>query len=71
MGRLIFQALQSLDGYIKDASGSFDWAAPSSEVHAFVNDRMRPIGTYLYGRKLYEVMEEALEQYLHKKSEAG
>lgn len=56
MGRLIFQALQSLDGYIQDATGKFDWAAPSAEVHAFVNDLERPIGTYLYGRKLYETM---------------
>lgn len=56
MARLIFTTICSLDGYISDASGGFDWSAPDPEVHAFVNDLERGIGTYLYGRRLYEVM---------------
>lgn len=56
MGRLIYTGIQSLDGYINDAKGSFDWAAPDHEVHAFVNDLERGSGTYLYGRRMYEVM---------------
>jgi dihydrofolate reductase len=53
---LIYSAIASLDGYVVDADGSFDWAAPDEEVHAFVNDLERPIGTYLYGRRMYDVM---------------
>jgi dihydrofolate reductase len=56
MARLIYSALMSLDGYIADEDGSFDWAEPDGEVHAFVNDLERPVGTYLYGRRKYEVM---------------
>jgi hypothetical protein len=56
MAKLISTAIASLDGYIADEKGSFDWAAPDSDVHAFVNDLERPIGTYLYGRRLYETM---------------
>jgi dihydrofolate reductase len=56
MGRLIYSAIASLDGYVADEEGLFDWAAPDEEVHAFVNDLERPIGTYLYGRRMYEVM---------------
>ncbi|MEO6412216.1 MAG: dihydrofolate reductase family protein [Pedococcus sp.] len=56
MARLHYTAIASLDGYVVDASGSFDWAAPSEEVHAFINDRERTIGTYLYGRRMYDVM---------------
>ena len=56
MGRLIYTILMSLDGYIEDPSGRFDWAAPDAEVHAFVNDLSRPVGTHLYGRRMYEVM---------------
>lgn len=56
MATLIYTAIASLDGYVNDDSGNFDWAAPDEEVHAFVNDLERPIGTYLYGRKLYETM---------------
>jgi dihydrofolate reductase len=57
MGRLISTGIVSLDGYINDASGKFDWAAPDEEVHAFVNHLERSAGTYLYGRRLYEVMK--------------
>ena len=57
MARLIYSAITSLDGYTVDADGSFDWAAPDEQVHAFVNDLERPIGTYLYGRRMYEVMK--------------
>lgn len=53
---LVFSALASLDGYTVDASGSFDWAAPDEEVHAAVNARERGIGTYLYGRRMFETM---------------
>lgn len=56
MARLIYSAITSLDGYVEDEEGSFDWAAPNAEVHRFVNDLERPIGTYLYGRRMYETM---------------
>jgi dihydrofolate reductase len=56
MAKLIYSAITSLDGYVADEQGSFDWAAPDEEVHAFVNDRIRPLGTHLYGRRMYEVM---------------
>jgi dihydrofolate reductase len=56
MGKLIYSAIASLDGYVADERGNFDWAAPDEEVHAFVNDLERPVGTYLYGRRMYEVM---------------
>jgi dihydrofolate reductase len=56
MAKLIYSAITSLDGYVADAEGNFDWAEPDDEVHSFVNDLERPVGTYLYGRRLYEVM---------------
>jgi dihydrofolate reductase len=56
MAKLIYSAITSLDGYVADEDGNFDWAAPDAEVHAFVNELERPIGTYLYGRRMYEVM---------------
>ena len=56
MAKLIYSAIASLDGYVADRDGRFDWAAPGEEVHAFVNDLERPIGTHLYGRRMYEVM---------------
>jgi dihydrofolate reductase len=56
MSRLIYSAIASLDGYVEDEQGKFDWAAPDDEVLAFVNDLERPIGTYLYGRRMYETM---------------
>ena len=56
MAKLIYSAISSVDGYIEDAHGNFDWAAPDEEVHAFVNDLERPVGTYLYGRRMYETM---------------
>jgi dihydrofolate reductase len=57
MGRLIYTTITSLDGYVADETGSFEWAAPDEDVHAFVNDLERPTGTYLCGRRLYEVMQ--------------
>jgi dihydrofolate reductase len=54
--RLSYLMLASLDGYIEDESGDFEWAAPSDEVHQFVNDLMRPVGIHLYGRRMYETM---------------
>ncbi len=56
MARLIYSAIASLDGYTADASGTFDWAAPGPDVHAFVNDLEREASTYLYGRRMYETM---------------
>ena len=56
MVRLIYTSITSLDGYVADANGDFDWAAPDEEVHAYVNDLERPAGTYLYGRRMYDVM---------------
>ena len=56
MAKLIYSALTSLDGYVADEDGNFDWAKPSEEVHVFVNDLERPVGTYLFGRRMYEVM---------------
>ena len=56
MARLIYSAITSLDGYVADEAGNFDWAAPDEELHRFVNDLERPIGTYLYGRRMYDTM---------------
>jgi dihydrofolate reductase len=56
MAKLIYSAITSLDGYVEDEHGRFDWAKPDAEVHAFVNELERPIGTYLYGRRMYETM---------------
>ena len=56
MARLVYSVIASLDGYVADPDGRFDWAAPDEEVHAFVNDQERGIGTYLYGRRMYETM---------------
>jgi dihydrofolate reductase len=56
MAKLIYSAIASADGYVEDAAGRFDWAAPDDEVLRFVNDLERPVGTYLYGRRMYETM---------------
>jgi dihydrofolate reductase len=56
MAKLTYSVITSLDGYVNDEDGNFDWAAPDEEVHRFVNDLERPVGTYLYGRRMYEVM---------------
>lgn len=56
MGRLIYSSIASLDGFIADEDGNFDWAEPDPEVHAFINEVERPVSTYLYGRRLYETM---------------
>jgi dihydrofolate reductase len=56
MASLIYSAIGSLDGYVEDEQGGFEWAAPDPEVHAFVNDLERRVGTYLYGRRMYETM---------------
>jgi dihydrofolate reductase len=56
MAELIYSAIMSLDGYIEDPSGNFDWAEPDEEVHRFINDLERGVGTYLYGRRMYETM---------------
>ena len=65
MASLIYSVIESLDGYVADESGNFDWAAPDEEVHTFVNALERKVGTYLYGRRMYETMaywETALTQ---------
>ena len=56
MAKLIYSAIASLDGYLEDEHRQFGWAKPDAEVHAFVNELERPIGTYLYGRRMYETM---------------
>ena len=56
MAKLIYISIASLDGYIEDEDGKFDWAAPDEEVHRFVNDLARPVRTHLYGRRMYETM---------------
>jgi dihydrofolate reductase len=56
VAKLTYLAIMSLDGYVADETGNFDWAEPDPEVHTFVNDLARPLGTYLYGRGMYEVM---------------
>jgi len=56
MAKLIYSAIASLDGYVADEDGEFGWAAPDEQVHAFINDLERGVDTYLYGRKMYEVM---------------
>jgi dihydrofolate reductase len=56
MADLIYAALTSLDGYVEDEDGKFDWAEPDEDVHSFVNDLEREVGTYLYGRRMYETM---------------
>lgn len=56
MAKLIYAGIVSLDGYFADANDKFDWAMPSEEIHTFINDLERKIGTHLYGRRLYEIM---------------
>ncbi|MDQ6922361.1 MAG: dihydrofolate reductase family protein [Candidatus Dormibacteraeota bacterium] len=56
MAKLIYSAITSLDGYVADEDGNFEWAAPAEDVHAFVNDLERQVGTYLYGRRMYDTM---------------
>jgi dihydrofolate reductase len=56
MAELTYTAIASLDGYVADRHGRFDWAAPDEEVHGYVNELERPVGTYLYGRRMYDVM---------------
>ncbi len=56
MAKLIYSSIASLDGFVEDVNGHFDWAEPSEEVFAYINERERPVGTYLYGRSMYETM---------------
>lgn len=56
MAKLIYSTIASLDGYIEDLDGRFDWAVPGAEAHAYMNDQMRSVGTHLYGRRMYETM---------------
>jgi dihydrofolate reductase len=56
VAKLIYSAIASLDGYVEDDQGRFEWAEPDEEVHSFLNDLERPVGTYLYGRRMYETM---------------
>lgn len=56
MAKLIYSAITSLDGYIADKDGNFDWAEPDEQVHSFINELERPVGTYLFGRRMYDIM---------------
>ena len=56
MAKLVYSAIASLDSYVADEDGNFDWAVPDEEVHTFISDLDRPLGTYLYGRRMYETM---------------
>ena len=56
MADLIYSAIASLDGYVADEHGKWDWSMPDHEVHAHVNEALRPVGTHLYGRRMYEVL---------------
>lgn len=56
MAKLIYSAIASLDGYVEDAAGNFDWGAPGEELSSFINDLERSVGTYLYGRRMYQTM---------------
>src|SRR5512138_2902400 len=56
MAKLVYAAICSLDGYVADEDGDFSWARPDDELHSYVNELERPIGTYLYGRRMYETM---------------
>ena len=56
MAKLNYSAITSLDGYVADRDGNFDWSEPDEEVHAFVNELLRPVGTHLYGRRMYDVL---------------
>jgi dihydrofolate reductase len=67
MAKLIYTAITSLDGYVADKGGRFEWAEPDEEVHTFVNDLVRPAGTYLYGRRMYEVM--AVWETMHTRAD--
>jgi dihydrofolate reductase len=73
MARLSYSSIASLDGYVADEQGVFDWAAPSEQVHAFINDLERPIGTYLYGRRMYQVMRawESAESFTGDSGDPG
>src|ERR1700750_2377824 len=57
VAKLIYSSIASLDGYVADEQGEFGWSMPDQEVHSFVNDLERGVGTYLFGRRMYEVME--------------
>jgi hypothetical protein len=56
MAQLTYSAIASLDGYVEDQRGHFDWAAPDEDVFSLINELERPVGTYLYGRRMYETM---------------
>jgi dihydrofolate reductase len=56
VAKLVYMAVASLDGYIEDEDGKFDWAVPDEEVHTFINDLERPVGTHLLGRRMYDVL---------------
>ena len=64
MARLIYSAIMSLDGYTADADGRFEWAAPAEEVFAFVNELERPVGAYLYGRRMYDGLVDEYQLFL-------
>jgi dihydrofolate reductase len=74
VGKLIYSMITSLDGYVSDPDGAFGWGAPEEESHRFINERSRSIGTYLYGRRMYETMVawetvEGLADYMQEYAE--
>jgi dihydrofolate reductase len=71
MAKLIYVANVSLDGYIEDAHGSFDWTDPIDEVFKFITDLVRPVGTYLLGRRMYETMAVLETQPDLRRSQLG
>ena len=52
--KLLYVSIVPLDGYVEDPQGRFDWSRPDEELHWFVNDLLRPVGTFLFGRRMYE-----------------
>ncbi|CAN5153145.1 dihydrofolate reductase family protein [soil metagenome] len=74
MVSLIYSAICSIDGYVADEQGNFDWAVPDAQVHSFVNELERGVGTYLLGRRMYETMipwETMASEDLERSSVAG
>jgi dihydrofolate reductase len=65
MAKLVYTAITSLDGYVADTEGNFDWAAPDEALHSFVNDLERPVGTHLYGRRMYDIMVSWETAHIH------
>jgi RibD C-terminal domain len=68
MGKLIYSMITSLDGYVADKHGGFDWAQPDEELHTFINEVTRPVGTHLYGRRMVQLDLELLDERRFERS---